>query len=150
MTSGTAPHDAPAPGGPETDRPGRRAGDIYIGLDLGTSGLKAVALTTSGEILARGGAAYPTHRPGAGACEQDTGDWQRAVERAIAQLGEVIPARRWRAIGLSGMIPTLVTLGPDGIPNGPAISWQDSRADDLGEEFRGRYGAAELYQLTGQ
>jgi sugar (pentulose or hexulose) kinase len=155
MTSGTGPHDAPAPGGPETDRPetdrpGQRAGDVYIGLDLGTSGLKAVALTTSGEILARGGAAYPTHRPAAGACEQDTGDWQRAVERAIAQLGEVIPARRWRAIGLSGMIPTLVTLGPDGIPNGPAISWQDSRADALGEEFRERYGAVELYQLTGQ
>jgi sugar (pentulose or hexulose) kinase len=125
-------------------------GDVYIGLDLGTSGLKAVALTVSGEILARGSAAYPTHRPAAGACEQDTGDWQRAVERAIAQLGEVIPPRRWRAIGLSGMIPTLVTLGPDGIANGPAISWQDSRADDLGEEFRERYGAAELYQLTGQ
>jgi xylulokinase len=126
------------------------SGDVYIGLDLGTSGLKAIALTTSGEILARRSASYPTHRPDAGACEQDTGDWQRAVERAIAQLGDVIPARRWRAIGLSGMIPTLVTLGPDGVPNGPAISWQDSRADDLGEEFRERYGAAELYQLTGQ
>jgi xylulokinase len=150
MTPGTAPYDAPAPGGPGTDRPGPPAGDVYIGLDLGTSGLKAVALSTSGEILARGSAAYPTHQPDAGACEQDTGDWQRAVERAIAQLGEVIPARRWRAIGLSGMIPTLVTLGPAGIPNGPAISWQDSRADDLGEEFRERYGAAELYQVTGQ
>jgi len=126
------------------------SGDVYLGLDLGTSGLKAVALTTSGEILGRGSAAYPTHRPGAGACEQDTADWQRSVERVIAQLGEVIPARRWRGIGLSGMIPTLVTLGPDGLPNGPAITWQDSRADDLGEEFRERYGAAELYRLTGQ
>ena len=62
----------------------------------------------------------------------------------------MIPARRWRAIGLSGMIPTLVTLGPDGQPNGPAITWQDSRADDLGDEFRERCGAAELYRLTGQ
>jgi xylulokinase len=148
MTTGIPPHDAPAPGGPETDRPG--AGDVYIGLDLGTSGLKAVALSTSGEILARGGAAYPTHRPSAGACEHDTRDWQRAAESAIAQLRQVVPARRWRAIGLSAMIPTLVTLGPDGIPNGPAITWQDSRADDLGEEFRERYGASELYQLTGQ
>ena len=62
----------------------------------------------------------------------------------------MIPARRWRAIGLSGMIPTLVTLGPDGQPNGPAITWQDCRADDLGDEFRERCGAAELYRLTGQ
>ena len=126
------------------------ARDVYIGLDLGTSGLKAVALDSSGTILARGGAAYPTHRPAVGACEQHTADWQRAVERVAAQLGEVVPARRWRAIGLSGMIPTLVTLGPDGQPNGPAITWQDCRADDLGDEFRERCGPAELYRLTGQ
>ena len=126
------------------------APDVYIGLDLGTSGLKAVALTAAGEIVARGSAAHPTHRPDAGACEQDTGDWQRAVERVIAQLGQVVAAGRWQAIGLSGMIPTLVTLGPDGQPNGPVITWHDSRADDLGEEFRERYGAAELYRLTGQ
>ena len=126
------------------------AGDVYIGLDLGTSGLKAVALDTSGAILARASAAYLTHRPAVGACEQDTADWQRAVERVLAQLGDLIPARRWRAIGLSGMIPTLVTLGPDGQPNGPAITWQDCRADDLGDEFRERCGAVGLYQLTGQ
>ena len=48
------------------------------------------------------------------------------------------------------MIPTLVTLGRDGRPTGPAITWQDGRADDLGEEFRERCGAAELYRLTGQ
>jgi sugar (pentulose or hexulose) kinase len=126
------------------------AGDVYIGLDLGTSGLKAVALSEFGAILARASAAYPTYRPGIGACEQDTADWQRAVGRVLAQLGEVIPARRWRVIGLSGMLPTLVTLGPDGQPNGPAITWQDCRADDLGDEFRERCGAAELYRLTGQ
>jgi xylulokinase len=126
------------------------AGDIYIGLDLGTSGLKAVALTASGVILARGSAAYPTHRPAAGAAEQDTGDWRRAVEQALAQLAEITPARRWRAIGLSGMIPTLVTLGPDGQPNGPAVTWQDSRADDLGDELRDRCGGTDLYRLTGQ
>jgi xylulokinase len=68
----------------------------------------------------------------------------------VARLGEVIPVGRWRAIGLSGMLPTLVTLGPDGQPNGPAITWQDSRADDLGDEFRERCGPAELYRLTGQ
>jgi len=126
------------------------AADVYVGLDLGTSGLKAVALSASGEILARDGVAYPTHRPAAGACEQDPADWQHAVERAVARLGEVVPARRWRAVGLSGMIPTLVTLGPDSEPNGPAITWQDCRADDLGDEFRERYDADELYRLTGQ
>jgi xylulokinase len=124
--------------------------DVYLGLDLGTSGLKAVALGTSGAVLARASAAYPTRRPAAGACEQDPADWQRAVEQVMAQLAEVIPPQRWRAIGLSGMLPTLVTLGPDGQPNGPAITWQDCRADSLGDEFRERCGAAGLYRLTGQ
>jgi sugar (pentulose or hexulose) kinase len=130
--------------------PGPDADDSYIGLDLGTSGLKGVALSTTGAILARGGAVYPTHRSAAGAAEQDTGDWRCAVEHVLAQIGEVIPAGRWRAIGLSGMIPTLVTLDRDGQPNGPAITWQDSRADDLGEAFREGCGPAELYRLTGQ
>jgi len=130
--------------------PGQDAGDSYIGLDLGTSGLKGVALSTTGAILARGSAVYPTHRSAAGAAEQDTGDWRRAVEHVLAQIGEVIPAGRWRAIGLSGMIPTLVTLDRNDQPNGPAITWQDSRADDLGDEFREGCGPAELYRLTGQ
>jgi xylulokinase len=133
-----------------TGSPGHRDADVYLGLDLGTSGLKAVALSASGVILARADAAYPTHSPVAGAYEQDAGDWLRAVEQVIARLGEAVPARRWRAIGLSGMLPTLVTLGRDGQPTGPAVTWQDGRADDLGEEFRERYGAAELYRMTGQ
>ncbi|HTU07378.1 MAG TPA: FGGY family carbohydrate kinase [Trebonia sp.] len=129
---------------------GPRAGDVYIGLDLGTSGLKAVALSATGAILARSSVAYPTSHPVPGAYEQDAGDWRRAVERAAAELGRVVPPRRWRAIGLSGMIPTLVTLGSDGQPTGPAVTWQDSRADGLGEELRERFGPAELYRLTGQ
>ncbi len=131
-------------------RPGQGADDVYLGLDLGTSGLKAVALAASGAILARADAAYPTHCPVAGAYEQDTSDWLSAVEQVMARLGQAVPSRRWRAIGLSGMLPTLVTLGPDGQPTGRAITWQDGRADDLGDEFRERSGAAELYRLTGQ
>jgi xylulokinase len=125
-------------------------GEVYVGLDLGTSGLKAVALGASGAVLARSGAAYPTHRPAAGAYEQDAGGWLRAVERATGQLGAAVPPRRWRAIGLAGMIPTLVTLGPDGRPTGPAVTWQDGRADELGDEFRERCGGDRLYRLTGQ
>jgi xylulokinase len=139
--------------GRDTDVPASsaaRTGDVYIGLDLGTSGLKAVALSASGAILARSGVAYRTHRPAAGAYEQDVGDWQRAVEQAAAELGRVVPPRRWRAVGLSGMIPTLVTLGENGQPTGPAVTWQDSRADDQGDEFRERLGGTELYRQTGQ
>ncbi len=90
------------------------ADGAWIGLDLGTSGLKGVALTAAGAVAARASAGYPTAHPAAGACEQDPGDWLRAVEPVTSQLAAAVPARRWRGIGLSGMIPTLVTLGRRG------------------------------------
>jgi sugar (pentulose or hexulose) kinase len=122
----------------------------WIGLDLGTSGLKGVALTAAGAVAARASAGYPTAHPGAGACEQDPGDWLRAVEQVTSQLAAAVPARRWRGIGLARMIPTLVTVGRRGEPTGPAITWQDSRADARGDELREGCGADALYRLTGQ
>src|SRR5580698_3412390 len=130
--------------------PGQDAADVYIGLDPGTSGLKGVAVGSSGLVVARASAGYPTHRPAAGAYEQDPGDWLRAVSVVLARLGSVVPVGRWRCIGLSGMLPTLVTLGADGQALGAAITWQDSRADSVGDLFRSRCGGSELYRLTGQ
>jgi xylulokinase len=125
-------------------------GDLYIGLDLGTSGLKGVALTPEGMIIARASAAYPTRRPVPGASEQAPQTWIAAVESVAAQLRSAAPPARWRGIGLSAMIPTLVTAQPGGEPAGPAITWQDSRADDRGEQLRERCGGDRLYRVTGQ
>ena len=72
------------------------------------------------------------------------------MEQVTSQLAAAVPARRWRGIGLSGMIPTLVTVGRRGEPTGPAITWQDSRADARGDELREGCGADALYRLTGQ
>jgi xylulokinase len=124
--------------------------DVFIGLDLGTSGLKGVALATSGEVLATGGAAYPTHRPAQGACEQAPADWIAATEVVVGQLRDIVPARWWRGIGLSAMIPTLVTVDAAGEPTGPAITWQDGRADARGDELREMCGADAVYRRTGQ
>jgi xylulokinase len=124
--------------------------DVYIGLDLGTSGLKGVALAPDGTVIARGGAAYPTRRPGPGACEQAPQDWLTAAESVAAQLRAAAAPQRWRGIGLSAMIPTLVTTQPGGEPAGPAITWQDSRAGARGEQLRERCGGDRLYRATGQ
>ena len=124
--------------------------DVYIGLDLGTSGLKGVALAPEGTVIARAGAAYPTRRPGPGACEQAPQDWLTAVESVAAQLRNAAAPRRWRGIGLSAMIPTLVTAQAGGEPAGPAITWQDGRADARGEQLRERCGGERLYRATGQ
>lgn len=125
-------------------------GLFCIGLDLGTSGMKGVALAPDGSVVARGQAAYPTSRPVALAAEQDASDWIRALESVTAELAQQADPGRWVGIGLSGMLPTLVTLDSDGIPNGPALTWEDGRADAEGDRLREQVGAEAVYQSTGQ
>lgn len=103
---------------------------VFVGLDLGTSSLKGVAV--------------------AGQAEQDPAAWRRALSRVIAQLAAEAPPSRWRAIGLSAMIPTLVLVDDAGRPTGPAITWEDSRAEAEGEALRASVGGDELYGETGQ
>ena len=132
-----------------TDAPARTASDgLYVGLDLGTSGLKAVAISTSGEVVARASASYPTRRPEPGAAEQDPADWIAAVQYAAAALARGAPPERWLAIGLSAMIPTLVTADAGGAAIGQAITWEDSRAEGQAARFRSLAGG--LYEITGQ
>ena len=124
--------------------------DVYVGLDLGTSALKAVAVAADGAILAAARADYPTARPEAGASEQSPHDWMTALRVAVADLLKVVDPLRWKGIGLSGMIPTLVVADAGGRVLAPAITWEDARAEAQGDALREAVGADPLYQRTGQ
>lgn len=124
--------------------------DVLVGADLGTSGLKVVAVRAGGELLARAEARYPTSRPEAGASEQDPSDWLAALRVTLRQLSDEVPPQRWAGLGLSGMIPTLVLTDAPGTPVGPAITWEDARAEAQALTLRERVGPQQLYQRTGQ
>jgi sugar (pentulose or hexulose) kinase len=126
------------------------ASTVYIGLDLGTSSLKGVALDAAGSVVASEREGYPTERPAAGRAEQDPGDWVTAARAVLLRLAATVPPASWRGIGLSGMIPTLVTLDEAGDPTGPAITWEDTRAHREAEEILRQAGESEFYELTGQ
>jgi sugar (pentulose or hexulose) kinase len=140
---------------------------VYAGLDLGTSGCKGVLVTADGRVVARAAARYPTHRPEPGAAEQEPEDWLKAFTSVTLGLAHAVAAERWRAVGLSAMLPTLVLTDgvgaaatPGGIdapssrrhldPLGPAITWEDGRAEAEGSAFRERFGGDALYRRTGQ
>ena len=123
---------------------------VYIGLDLGTSSLKGVGIDASGDVLARASCGYPTSRPSGHAAEQAPPDWIAAIEQVTAQLAENVAPGSWQAIGLSAMIPTLVTADANGEPIGAAITWEDSRAQEQADQLRERCGADDLYRTTGQ
>jgi xylulokinase len=120
-----------------------------IGVDLGTSSVKVVAIRVDGSVAGRARREYPTHRPVAGAAEQSTVDWVRAIVDALTSLSAELPASTWTAIGLSAMLPTLVLLDRDGLPIGHAITWQDSRAEaDVDTALSAVEGVD--YPVTGQ
>src|SRR3954447_15605534 len=94
--------------------------DVLVGIDVGTSGVKGIALRRDGEVIARAEEAYALSTPQPGWAEQDPNDWYRATEAVLARLPE-------GPLGLSGQMHGLVVLGDDGRPLRPAILWNDQR-----------------------
>jgi xylulokinase len=113
-----------------------------IGLDVGTSGVKGIAVSPTGDVLATAHEPYPTSTPRPGWSEQDPGDWWRAAETCLARLPE-------GEIGLSGQMHGLVVLGADERPLRPAILWNDQRTAAECAEIERRVGPARLIELTG-
>src|SRR5438270_4968718 len=116
--------------------------DALVGLDVGTSGVKGVAIDADGRVLATATAEYPLSRPHPGWSEQEPEDWWRAAQEVLAQLPE-------GPIGLSGQMHGLVVLGDDGSVLRPAILWNDQRTAAECAEIEERIGFSRLIELTG-
>jgi xylulokinase len=108
-----------------------------LGLDLGTSGVKAVVVDEGGGVRAQATAPLDVSRPRPTWSEQDPASWWRAAGIAVAALGEARGGLR--AIGLSGQMHGAVLL--DGAQHvlRPAILWNDGRS---GAECAALDGAA--------
>src|SRR5258706_68478 len=102
--------------------------DLFLGLDLGTSNLKALVMTDTGAIVARGAASYPLLRPRPGWAVQYPGTWWAALVEVLADLrARAVPLERVEAIGLSGQMHGLVLLDSAGNAVGPCQTWADAR-----------------------
>jgi xylulokinase len=116
-----------------------------VGLDVGTTGVKALALSPAGEVLARAERDYPLSAPRPGWSEQDPEDWWRASEEALAAVG----AERAAGIGFSGQMHGLVALDEADRVIRPAILWNDQRTGAECAEIEERVGLERLIALTG-
>ena len=120
--------------------------ECLIGVDLGTTSLKAVLLTVDGQRLAETSAPYPTQRPGAGLAEQDPQDWWRLLMdalRGFEGLGKV------RALCITSQVNTHVFVDAALNVLHPAIVWQDGRAAAAGAEIDTRLTLAEKIAALG-
>jgi xylulokinase len=116
-----------------------------VGLDVGTTGVKALRISPDGEIVARAEESYPLSTPQPGWAEQDPEDWWRAADAALAGLG----LDGVGGIGLSGQMHGLVALDEADRVLRPAILWNDQRTGEECAEIEERFGLQELVQLTG-
>src|ERR1700746_2747591 len=96
-----------------------------LGIDLGTSSVKTVAVSVSGKILGLGSVEYPILTPQPGWAEQDPEDWWNATTRAVRQARNAAGQPEILAIGFSGQMHGPVLLDKTGKPLGNAIIWAD-------------------------
>jgi xylulokinase len=113
-----------------------------VGLDVGTSGVKGIAISDDGAVLASAEEPYPLSTPHAGWAEQDPEDWWNAAQACLARLPE-------GEIGFAGQMHGLVALGEDDRVLRPAILWNDQRTSAECAEIERRVGLERLIELTG-
>ncbi|GAA2830263.1 xylulokinase [Aminobacter aminovorans] len=103
---------------------------MYLGLDLGTSGVKALLMDANQKIIGSGHGSLDVSRPHHGWSEQDPADWIRAAEEAISEL-KAVHSREVaavRGIGLSGQMHGATLLDASGRVLRPCILWNDTRS----------------------
>ncbi|NVZ23435.1 xylulokinase [Pseudomonas costantinii] len=125
---------------------------VSLGIDLGTSELKAILMGADGTILAHTGVRLSVSRRHSGWSEQAPEDWWQACLQALEQLRVHAAFERVACIGLSGQMHGAVLLGDDDRVLYPAILWDDSRAvaeaAQLGPGFAEVTGSSPMAGLT--
>lgn len=122
---------------------------IYIGIDVGTTSLKALALNERGECLATAKSAYDLVANGAEAT-QNANDWYDATVIAIREIAEKVrDLGEIAAISLSAQGGATVLLDKDGETLTPAYSWMDNRSVSECEELKKVFGNDLFYKRYG-
>ncbi len=124
---------------------------LLLGIDAGTTSLKAGLFDDAGTELASAGREYRLRTPSPERVELDANlYWEATVDAVRRCLGEASSGPdAVRALALSSQGETLVPVSADGSPLGPAIVWLDNRATEEAELVRERFGEELVYRTTG-
>ncbi|MBI5866209.1 MAG: xylulokinase [Planctomycetes bacterium] len=125
--------------------------DLTLGIDVGTSGAKALIVDDRGAVRAEATTEYPLLTPKPLWAEQDPRQWWSAtlesVQRVLATEG--VSARKIAAVGLTGQMHGLVLLDVGGEVLRPAILWNDQRTGEQCRAITAAVGADRVLALTG-
>ncbi|MEJ7812510.1 MAG: xylulokinase [Gemmatimonadaceae bacterium] len=118
-------------------------GDLFLGLDIGTSGVKAILVSPGGEVEATATTPLSLATPRPGWAEQDPEAWWEASVAAISAVRSRCPAARVAAMGISGQMHSSVFLDRSGAVIRPALLWCDGRTTAECVEITRRAGGEE-------
>lgn len=114
--------------------------DLYLGIDLGTSGCRIIAIDDNGAIHGQSARALPAPLRNGTAVEQDPQLWWLAVQEALHDLLRSLSvqgaAQQVRAIAVDGTSATLLLTDDAGQPLGPALMYHDARSTKEAEQIR--------------
>ena len=110
--------------------------EYFIGIDIGTTNAKAIAMTAAGKILGEERAAYPSIQKLPGQFEQDPERIFRASMTMIPRLVTKLKSHKVAAIGLSSAMHGLIAVDKKGKPITNLITWADTRSASYAQDLR--------------
>jgi xylulokinase len=121
----------------------------FIGIDVGTSSIKALLVDENGKVLASSNPEYPFQTPAPLQAETDPEVWWDATCRALRELVGKTDASSIAGVGLTGQMHGLVLLDNKGNPLRPCIMWNDQRSFKECEEMTAAVGDVDVLRITG-
>ena len=121
---------------------------MLIGLDIGTSGARALAVSESGEVIASAAQEYPLLTPRPGWTEQNPEDWWQASRKVLGEVSKAAPGDV-ASIGLTGQMHGAVFLDASDRVIRPALLWNDQRTAAQCIEITDRVGREKLLAIAG-
>jgi xylulokinase len=123
--------------------------EYTLGIDLGTSGCKVLALDVGGRLLATAEARYPMVVPRPGWAEQHPRSWWRAAAQGVRSLlARLPPGATAIGVGVTGQMHSLVALDSRRRVIRPAILWCDQRSERQAELLAELVGETTLSEIT--
>jgi xylulokinase len=115
---------------------------VTVGIDIGTTSVKAVAVDGEGTVLARARVPHEVRTPSAGAFEHDIDQAWRA--NVLTALATVASEREVAAVNVSAMVPSLGAVAADGMAAGPGLLYGDHRGEREGHDVTRAGDSGEL------
>lgn len=108
----------------------------YLGIDVGTSGLKAALIEEGGRLVTATEDLYAVSTPAPGQVEADPREWVAAATAAVGRMAGPLARANVAAIGVAGQMHGAILCDESGQPVAPAILWPDRRAEATLESWR--------------